>query len=447
MKENNLYQHDLECEKCVLGVLLSERNAVAQVREILSADSFYLPLHRKIYSAILSITDKGDRADMITVMPEIKKAGGECDPFDIAQIASCYTFDIVQYACRLADLEKLRKIQDLGSFLVSGASKGDDVGDILDYAKSQLDSIYGNINHHIRTANDFLNEVCNRVSDNLNGVTVQGTPTGFNYIDDKGGLQPTDLIIVAAASSQGKTAFSNAITLNACKLGTKIAFYSMEMTGRQLMTRFAAMDSGIPSLRLANERLSDTELRSFDKSVQNLSQLQIFFDDRSNSSIEAIIASIRSMVIKQGVQGAIIDYLQLVVRGSKTMNEEAALADAARRLKNLAKELNIWIIALSQLNRDLNNPVPSIDRLRGSGQINEASDLTILLYRAEVYNKRFPHPFDTTDPKGTVLVDIAKGRNVGVGKFIAGFDARTTLFYDLKERPILPYQAADSEPF
>ena len=223
----------------------------------------------------------------------------------------------------------------------------------------------------------------------------------------------------------------------------------MEMSGAQLMTRLAAIESGIPVSTLTNEKLTNEQIRSFDRSVASLSKLGIYFDDRSTSNIETILASIRSIVIKYHVQGVVIDYLQILTINKKGSNVEEAIAEAARRLKNIAKELNIWVLALSQLSRDNQNPLPSVNRLRGSGQINEAADITILLYRPEVYNKRYTEPFQSTNPNGTAMIDIAKGRNVGVFKFIVGFNAATTHFYELNERPILPFteNKSDDNPF
>jgi len=450
MENVNHYLHDKECELCVLGTILIERNAIHQVRELLTPKSFYINLHSEIYSAILAMTDRGDRADMISIMPELKKRGVNFTPYDIASIAQNQTFDLVQYACRLNELEKRRSLYEMGQYLVTnGSNESEDIGDVVQAANDKLSCIFGGLENHVKTASDYVSEVYQRVNDNLNGVTLPGTPTGFKSIDEKGGLQPTNLIICAAESSQGKTAFANAVTLSATKSGAKIAFYSMEMSGSQLMTRLAAIESRIPVSVLTNDKLTGQQLRDFDASVVSLSKLGIFFDDRSTSNIETILASIRSMVIKHQIQGVVIDYLQILSLNKKTANVEEFLAEVARRLKNIAKELNIWVLALSQLARDTSNPIPNVNRLRGSGQINEASDMTILLYRPEVYHKRYPEPYQSTDPKGTALIDVAKGRNVGIFKFIAGFDAATTHFYELNERPVLPLtnQQSDDNPF
>ena len=450
MKNANYYLYDKECELCVLGTLLSERNAIHQVRELLNPKCFYVDFHSEVYCAILAMTDRGDRADIVNIMPELKKRNIKFKPYDIAFIAQNHTFDLVQYACRLNELEKRRSIYDMGQYLVTnGSNESEDIEDVIQSANDKLSSIFGSLDNHVKMAGDYMSEVYQRVNDNLNSISIPGTPTGFHEIDDKGGFQPTNLIVCAAESSQGKTAFANAIALTAAKSGTKIAFYSMEMSGAQLMTRLAAIESGIPVSTLTNEKLTNEQIRSFDRSVASLSKLGIYFDDRSTSNIETILASIRSIVIKYHVQGVVIDYLQILTINKKGSNVEEAIAEAARRLKNIAKELNIWVLALSQLSRDNQTPLPSVNRLRGSGQINEAADITILLYRPEVYNKRYPEPFQSTNPNGTAMIDIAKGRNVGVFKFIVGFNAATTHFYELNERPILPFteNKSDDNPF
>ena len=451
MADNSFYRYDLDCEKAVLGTLLLERDAIHKVREILNIECFYDKFHKDVYKAILSLTDKGDRADTITIMAELTKLGVTFKPFDIANLSSNSTFDLTQYSLYLSDLEKSRRMYDIGQYLVTATSKGaEDVSDILQKVTDDLSSVFGDSVNHVKTAADYLEDVYKRVSDNLNGATTKGSVTGFKEIDDKGGFQPTNLIICAAESSQGKTALANAITLAAARSGESIAFYSMEMTGEQLMTRLTAIDSNIPGTLLSNGKLTAEQLKTFDKALPSLQKLKIYFDDRSTSNIETIISSIRSMAMKHNIKGAVIDYLQILnVNKKGNANGEELLADAARRLKNLAKELNIWILALSQLNRDSINPSPSVNRLRGSGQINEAADITMLLYRPEVYQRRYNAPFESTETKGTALIDIAKGRNIGTFKFIAGFDASTTKFYNLDERPILPFtpQQKDDEPF
>ena len=192
-------------------------------------------------------------------------------------------------------------------------------------------------------------------------------------------------------------------------------------------------------------RLTDSQLQSVDKGIGKVSGKGIYFDDRSTSNIDTIISSIRYMKLKYGIDGAIVDYLQILNVNMKGANKEQQMGDVARRLKNLAKELDIWIIALSQLNRDNMNPVPSLARLRDSGQIAEAADVVMLIYRPEVNKKSYPNEFSNVDTRGTAMIDIAKGRNIGLLRFICGFNAATTCFYNLDSVPLSGTNIADVE--
>jgi replicative DNA helicase len=273
------------------------------------------------------------------------------------------------------------------------------------------------------------------VNKNMSGSEeLTGTPTGFSKLDAKGGLHPSDLVIVAGESSQGKTSFSNSIVLNAIQKGAKVAFYSMEMTKVQLTARLAAMMSGVSSSDLLySTNLSQEQLQRFDSALGALSGYQLYFDDKSTSNIEGILASIRSLKMKYDIDGVVVDYLQILNVNSKNSNKEQAMADAARRLKNIAKDLNIWVIALSQLNRDSNNPQPNLNRLRDSGQIAEAADMVMFVYRPEYYGKSFPEPFESESTKGKAMIDVAKGRNIGTMRFLTRFHAPLTLFEDIRE--------------
>jgi replicative DNA helicase len=149
------------------------------------------------------------------------------------------------------------------------------------------------------------------------------------------------------------------------------------------------------------------------------------------------------MKIKYGIKGVIVDYLQILNVNMKGANKEQQMGDVARRLKNIAKELDIWVIALSQLSRDSQNPAPSIARLRDSGQIAEAADMVILIYRPEIYGKKYPDEFSDKSTENTALIDVAKGRNTGLMKFLVGFDSKTTNFYEMDRVPIYEYKTED----
>jgi len=201
-----------------------------------------------------------------------------------------------------------------------------------------------------------------------------------------------------------------------------------------------SMASGIPSSEILYSKLDDMKILQVDKGVGKIYDKPVYFDDRSTSNIETILASIRMMKIKYGIKGAVVDYLQILNVNMKGTSKEQQMGDVARRLKNIAKELDIWVIALSQLNRNAENYKPTIARLRDSGQIAEAADMVILICRPEAYgeDKRYPYDgFQGYETKGTAMIDVAKGRNIGMMRFLVGFHAKTTNFYDMGDAPKL----------
>lgn len=448
--ETNVQLRDEDTEKVVLGTIITERNALEEVRELLSEDSFYNPFHKQIYIAVLQVASTGDRPDMITVKNKLVANGIKYDLAEYMKIAYNSTFDVYQYAARLHDLSIRRKFWKIGQYLVSNSySEAEDILDVTNSVSEELASLFKSSSTTVTTINDGLESVYGMINDNLLGnKPITGTPTGFERIDAKsGGLQKSDLIIIAGETSQGKTSLAVSMMRNAAYSGAKIAMYSMEMKKEQITARILSMESGVAANQIMYSRLTDSQIQAVDKGIGNISGTGIYFDDRSTSNIDTIISSIRYMKLKFGIDGAIVDYLQILNVNMKGANKEQQMGDVARRLKNLAKELDIWIIALSQLNRDTMNPIPSISRLRDSGQIAEAADVVILVYRPEYYDKsrRYPDSFSNVETRGTAMIDIAKGRNIGLLRFICGFNAATTCFYNLDSVPLLGSQSADMD--
>ena len=439
MENNNLPLKDIECEKVVLGTIIQERDAIHQVRELLSPECFYEEFHKKIYQAIIAITDRGERADMIIIPSELKRMGVEFEIFEFAKIAYCSTGDLYQYASRLHDLAIRRRFNDIGMYLSQNSfSEAEDIVDVTGKANDMLTDLFKSSRTNISTLNEGIENLYTQINTNLaGGKNLTGTPTGFKEIDKKsGGLQKSDLIIIAGDTSMGKTSLAVSMMRNAALSGSKCAMYSMEMKKEQITARLISIESGVPSNEILYSKLTQSQIEWVDKGVAKISGAGIYFDDRSTSSIDMIIASIRYMKLKYGIDGAIVDYLQILNVNMKGTNKEQQMGDVARRLKNLAKDLDIWIIALSQLNRDNQNPQPSLTRLRDSGQIAEAADVVILIYRPEHYGKGYAEPFSNCNTDNTALIEIAKGRNIGMLKFICGFDKRTTHFYDLESVPV-----------
>lgn len=442
--ENRVMPQNLEAEKLVLGTLMTERNALNEVRELLTPETFYDKFHSQIYTAILEVTDKGNRPDMIAVKNQLDADGIKYQLIDFMNIAGCNTFDVYQHAAIVHDKAKRREFYGIGQYLIANCfSEEYDLEDVLSDAKDKLDGIFVDSSGSVSTLEDAVKGVYDQISKNFVGTTgLTGYPTGFSEYDNRsGGLQKSDLVIIAAETSQGKTSLAIKIAMNA---GCNVAFYSMEMKKEQIAARMISIESGVPSNDIQYSVLSDIQFSMVDKGVGKILNKGVYFDDRSTSNIESILASIRSMKIKYGIEGVVVDYLQILTVNQKGTNKEQQMAEAARRLKNIAKELDIWIVALSQLNRDSQNPIPSLARLRDSGQIAEASDVVMLIYRPEYYGKNYPEPFKTANTTGTAMIDVAKGRNIGVFKFLVGFKKETTNFYPLDE---VQYCAEDEQPF
>lgn len=440
---------DHDCELKVIGTLLSYSKSINDVRPILTDDCFSHPRNRIIYEAIRGVDADGDTVDIISVMAKLAKKGNNLPPAEVLE-TTCHSTasDLVYYACRLKELATRRRLWHLGQKLIAaGVTEVDDLDQVIEQTNSCLSFIYDTPD----SVTVDLREVYDRqllpqmIANSLTDGSLKGSPTGFPEIDRRGGLCPCDLIVVAGESSHGKTSLATAFMLSAAQEGHDVAVYSMEMTSAQITARIASMQTGISSLSITQGMLQRERIDSITRAMQPLALERLHFDDRATSSIDNILSSIRSMKIKYDIKGAVIDYLQILnVNRSSSSNKEQAMADAARRLKNLAKELDIWIVALSQLSRDRDRPQPDISRLRDSGQIAEAADIVILVYRPELHGdtRGYGGQYSSVSTSGTALINIAKGRNIGTFSFICGFDASRTLFYPLDK---LPGRTADAD--
>jgi replicative DNA helicase len=257
-----------------------------------------------------------------------------------------------------------------------------------------------------------------------------GIRTGLTKWDlHTGGLQASDLVIIGAETSHGKTSFALTIAQKSALLfGTRIAIFSYEMSAEQLTARLASMESGISSKKILFQRLDRFEFEKISK-LDKLPGSPIYIDDCNSSSIEYLISGIRYAHMRYRVQVVVVDYLQLIRDNSKH-SEESEISSNARRLKNIAKELNITVILLSQLSRDRSNPKPAMSRLRGSGQIEEAADIVALIWRPELNNIKTYMDGPLQNTFNTAEITFAKGRNIGVGRMWLNFEPSLTHFYD-----------------
>lgn len=428
---------DADCEKSVLSSIIYGSGELNEVRELLSEDCFYNDRNKQVYRAIVSVADNGDKIDLLSVIAELKKQNSSINAIELAEMGTSFTsYELSRDCKRLRELDMRRKLWIVGMELSSSCTtEMGDVGEIMQQTKDKLEGIFCNVDTGVSTLRDVIRRLYEIMSSNANSQgCITGTTTGFRHFDEKGGLQPGNLIIVAGETSQGKSSLALSMSYNAIQSGEKVAFYSMEMTNEELGARLLSINSCVSSSEiLYNSRLGEEKLKSIDYSAGVLKYDNMFFDDRSTSNIDTILVSIRSMKIKHNIAGAVVDYMQILNVNMKSSNKEQAMGDIARRLKNLAKELGIWIIALSQLNRNSDNPVPNLNRLRDSGQIAEAADVVVFVYRPEYYGKSFPEPYENVDTVDKAMIDIAKGRNIGTSRFICNFNKKNTFFSDIAE--------------
>lgn len=438
MEQTNIIA-DIPCEQLVIGTLLSRPQEWLENADLLSEELFYNWQTSDIYKAAKTIIEKGETPDIVNVLPQLQANKSKVTPAELAEISSHVC--LVEFRTkiiRLLEMKQRRELQRIGTMLTTAsADEGKTVEASQSLATEKLSNLLVTASTSITpiaaVANDFTQNV---VTANLQGTRTVGLPTGFSQLDQLGGFQLSDLVIIAADSSQGKTSLAVNIADAVAGQGVPVAFYSMEMTARQLFARMIASKTGIPSNIINTCALTPSQRQRYDDAAKEISRSPMYFDERSTSSLDSIIASIRTLAYRQHIKLAVVDYLQILnVNTKSSLNQEQLLGDAARRFKNLATELNICVVLLSQLSRDRENPRPTLSRLRGSGQINEASDMTIFVYRPEVYGTRYsyPDPFAKVSTLGTAMIDIAKGRNVGTRRFIVAFNAALTTFSDLDQ--------------
>lgn len=423
-----------DSEMIVLGTIMSERGAYDKVIDVLTADCFYSTRRETVFKAIKQIKEMGDFPDMVRVSHEL----GYDFAYEVAEIAGYTSAQMYQHALLIKEMSIRRKLIRLTMTANEQAyTTSIDIDETINGLVDNLKEIYNETSSGIIHISDAVGYMRENIKENMAAKQKSsGSITGFREFDDRsGGLQGTDLIIIAGESSMGKTSYALSLCNNIAENNSNIAIYSLEMSSMQLAARISAMRTGVPANELLYSKLTQEQFERIETNVTKICDLGIFIDERSTSNLDSIIGSIRNMKAKYNIAGAMIDYLQIVNINERGVSEETKLGIGARRLKNLAKELDIWIIVLSQLNRNDGNPYPTLGRLRGSGQIGEAADIVAFAYRPEYYNVNKPYPdeFAEYSTRGTGLIDVAKGRNIGTFRFLTAFDRPTTHFTDIKD--------------
>ncbi len=417
-----------ELEEAILGAIMLEKSAFDTVVEILKPECFYVEAHQRIYQAMQGLAIKSLPIDLLTVVEELKLredlefVGG---PYYVTKLTNSVVSSANIEAHSRIVLQKFIQrelIRISGEIIGDAYEDSTDVFDMLDDAESKLFEI---TNNHLRKNFDSIDTVLvktiQRIEDMRNRQEdITGVPTGFASLDKVTyGWQPTDLIILAARPSVGKTAFALNLARSAAMHPTKptaIGFFSLEMSSAQLVQRILSAESEIWLEKIARGKLEEHEMKQlYKRGIERLSKAPIFIDDSAALNIFELRAKCRRLKNKHDVGLIIIDYLQLMSGSAdRNSNREQEISKISRDLKGLAKELQIPIIALSQLSREVEkrkegNKMPQLSDLRESGAIEQDADMVMFLYRPEYYDIA-TNEFGESN-KGETHVKIAKHRN------------------------------------
>ena len=442
-----------ELEEAVLGALMLEKDAYSIIGDILRPESFYDKTHEMVFSAIQDLAVQQKPIDMLTVVEQLRKRG-ELDyvggPFYIAQLSSKVVSTAhLEYHARIVAQKYLAR--ELISFTSNVAAKAfdetNDVDDLMQEAEGQLFEItQRNVKKDVTQINPVIKEaiqmmqIAGQRTDGLSGLQ-----SGFKGLDKiTSGWQNSDLIIIAARPAMGKTAFVLSMAKNmAVNFNIPVAVFSLEMSNVQLVNRLIINVCQIPGLKIKTGQLEPYEWEQLDYKIKELFDAPIYIDDTPSLSVFELRTKARRLVREHRVKCIIIDYLQLMNASGmmKIGSREQEVSAISRSLKGLAKELNIPIIALSQLNRGVENRVgegkrPQLSDLRESGAIEQDADMVCFIHRPEYY-KIYVDAETGNDLRGKAEIIIAKHRNGAVGDVLLSFKSEYARFQNLDEDQIV----------
>ena len=433
--------HSIEAEQSVLGGLLLDNTAWDRIGDVLSLDDFYRDDHRRIYRHIAKLVEHGKPADVVTVAESIEssedkdKTGGLAYLGTLAQNTPS-AHNIRRYAEIVHERAVMRKLASVGNEIADSALNplGRDVGQLLDEAESRVFQIAeagvrGRVGFH--DIHQLLSQVMERVDflySRENPSDITGVPTGFRDVDGKtSGLQEGDLIIVAGRPSMGKTAFALNIAEHVAVEAKKpVAVFTMEMSGTQIAARMLGSLARIDQHKLRTGKLSDDDWNRLADGLGKLHDAPIHVDETAALNPLELRSRARRLARQHGKLGlVIVDYLQLMVTdGKREENRATELSEISRSLKALAKELSVPVVALSQLNRSVDqrpDKRPIMSDLRESGALEQDADLILFIYRDEVYNR-------DSGEKGKAEIIIGKQRNGPIGTVDLTFLGQYTRF-------------------
>lgn len=426
----------IEAEQAVLGAMLIKKEAAIEAMEILQPEDFYRDAHRVVFEAIMAVFQNDSAVDMITVTEQLKKsdmlekAGGVAGVTALANAVPTAA-NVVYHAKIVREKAELRELINAGSEITGWAFEdSDDVDTVMDRAEKRILDVTARENSADFTPmKDIVIETFKQVENRAgNKGALTGVASGFTDLDKlTSGFQPSDLILVAARPSMGKTAFTlNIASYVAVHLDKPVAFFSLEMSKEQLVQRMLCSEGAIDSQRLRNGDLNDEDWEHLIAAADRLTNAPVFIDDTPGITVMELRSKARRVKAEHGLSLVVIDYLQLMSgRGSKgSDNRQQEISEISRSLKALARELKVPVIALSQLSRSVESRQvkrPMLSDLRESGSLEQDADIVMFLYREDYYDKE-------TEQQNVTEVIVAKHRNGPIDTVRLYFDKEFTRF-------------------
>jgi replicative DNA helicase len=427
--------HSVESEESVLGAMLMSTDAVNEVMDKLDADDFYVPAHRSIFGAVKLLFNTNQAIDAITVSEELRRQGELEKIGGVAYVTRL--LDIVPsasnvdyYAGIVEETSQRRHLIRAGSTITDLAMKLDDeIAEVLDRSEQTVLNVAG------RKVGDGMMQIGPLFFSTLEelealegrGDEVTGLSTGYRDLDKKlTGLHPANLVIIAARPAMGKSALALNIATNVAMEGNPVAVFTLEMSREEVASRMLCATARIDSMKVRTGQIGDNAWPRLTDAAGRLYDAPVFVDDSPMVTVTDIRAKCRRLKRKHGLSLVVVDYLQLM-QGSNRENRQQEIAEISRNLKNLARELEVPVMALSQLNRNLESREdkrPRLGDLRESGSLEQDADIVMFIYRDEYYNEQ-------TDKRGIAEVVIAKHRAGSTGPIDMTFMPEFTLFSDL----------------
>ncbi|MBR1428449.1 MAG: replicative DNA helicase [Prevotella sp.] len=449
-----------DIERVVLGALMIDKDAFSVVSEILTPETFYEPRNQKIYHAIQTLSLAEKPVDIMTVIEELKRestleeVGG---PAYIIELSSHVVSSAhIEYHSRILKQKHMARQLITYASVIEGKAfdEGVDVDELMQEAEAKLFELsqknmrqdYLQIDPILTQAVDILQ----KAAANTGGLT--GIATGYTKLDDMtAGWQPSDLVIIAGRPAMGKTAFALSLAKNiAVDYQVPTAFFSLEMNNVQLVNRLISNVCEISGKKILNGQLDDEEWKRLDRNIRSLQGAPIYIDDTPGMSIFELRTKARRLVREKGVKIIMIDYLQLMnANGARFGSRQEEVSTISRSLKTLAKELNIPILALSQLNRTVENrdgiegKRPQLSDLRESGAIEQDADMVLFVHRPEYY--RIFQDDNGNDLRGMAQIIIAKHRKGATGDVLLNFRGEFTRFQNPEDVVIPSAQGMEGE--